>query len=48
MTLDPSSPAACGLDAARLTRIDEWMRRYVDGGMYPFAATLIARKGQIA
>jgi CubicO group peptidase (beta-lactamase class C family) len=48
MTLDTSSPAACGLDAARLTRIDDWMRRYVDGGRFPFAATLIARKGAIA
>ncbi len=48
MSLDLSSPAACGLDAARLTRIDDWMRRYVDGGRYPFAATLIARKGAVA
>jgi CubicO group peptidase (beta-lactamase class C family) len=48
MTLATSSPAACGLDAARLTRIDDWMRRYVDGGRFPFAATLIARKGAIA
>jgi CubicO group peptidase (beta-lactamase class C family) len=46
--LHTSSPAACGLDAARLTRIDDWMRRYVDGGRFPFAATLIARKGAIA
>jgi CubicO group peptidase (beta-lactamase class C family) len=48
MTLDLSSPAACGLDAGRLTRIDDWMRRYVDAGKYPFAATLVARKGQVA
>ena len=49
MTIVPtSSPAACGLDAARLTRIDDWMRRYVDGGRFPFAATPIARKGAIA
>ena len=48
MTLATLSPAACGLDAARLTRIDDWMRRYVDGGRFPFAATLIARKGAIA
>jgi CubicO group peptidase (beta-lactamase class C family) len=48
MPLKPSTPAACGLDAARLTRIEAWMRRYVDAGRYPFAATLIARKGRIA
>ncbi|WP_108880009.1 serine hydrolase [Anderseniella sp. Alg231-50] len=48
MPLQTSSPAQCGLDAARLTRIDDWMQRYVDGGRFPFAATLIARKGRVA
>jgi CubicO group peptidase (beta-lactamase class C family) len=48
MTLQTSSPAACGLDPSRLARIDTWMRRYVDDGRYPFAATLIARRGRLA
>ncbi|MEP1769687.1 MAG: serine hydrolase domain-containing protein, partial [Anderseniella sp.] len=48
MPLQSSSPAQCGLDAARLTRIDDWMRRYTDQGRFPFAATLIARKGRVA
>jgi len=48
MPLQTSSAAQCGLDPARLTRIDDWMQRYVDLGRFPFAATLIARKGQIA
>ena len=48
MPLQPASPATCGFDAARLTRIDDWMRRYVDDGKFPFAAALIARKGALA
>lgn len=48
MPLQTSSPAQCGLDAARLTRIDDWMQRYVEQGRFPFAATLIARKGRMA
>jgi CubicO group peptidase (beta-lactamase class C family) len=48
MPLQTSSPAQCGLDSARLTRIDDWMQRYVDQGRFPFAATLIARKGRVA
>ncbi len=48
MPLQLSSPAQCGLDAARLTRIDDWMQRYVEQGRFPFAATLIARKGRVA
>lgn len=48
MPLQSSSPAQCGLDASRLTRIDDWMQRYIDQGRFPFAATLIARKGRVA
>lgn len=48
MPLQSSSAAQCGLDPTRLTRIDDWMQRYVDQGRFPFAATLIARRGRIA
>ena len=48
MPLQVVTPAQCGLDAGRLTRIDDWMQRYVDDGRFPFAATLIARRGRIA
>lgn len=48
MPLQSSSAAQCGLDPNRLTLIDDWMQRYVDQGRFPFAATLIARKGRIA
>jgi CubicO group peptidase (beta-lactamase class C family) len=43
-----SNPAQSGLDPSRLVRISDWMKRYVDEGRFPFAATLIARKGRIA
>ena len=36
-----------GFDPARLGRIKTWMQRYVDGGLIPGAATLIARGGQL-
>jgi CubicO group peptidase (beta-lactamase class C family) len=48
MPLQSSSAAQCGLDPTRITLIDDWMQRYVDQGRFPFAATLIARKGRIA
>lgn len=48
MPMQVSSPVQCGLDADRLTRINSWMQRYVDQGRFPFAATLIARRGRIA
>ena len=48
MPLQPASPTSCGLDPERLERITRWMNRYVEDGKFPFAATLIARRGRIA
>ena len=41
-------PGDLGFDAARLGRIRDWMASYVAGGRYPFACTVIARRGEIA
>ena len=41
-------PAKLGFDAARLTRLKPWMQRYVDRGLIPGAAMLIARGGELA
>ncbi len=41
-------PAKLGFDAARLARLKPWMQRYVDRGLIPGAATLIARGGELA
>ena len=41
-------PESLGFDAARLGRIRGWMEGYVAGGRYPFAGTVIARRGEIA
>ncbi len=41
-------PESLGFDAARLGRIRGWMEGYVAGGRYPFACTVIARRGEIA
>lgn len=41
-------PETLGFDAARLGRIRGWMEGYVAGGRYPFACTVIARRGEIA
>ncbi len=48
MFMQNSNPSQLGLDASRLTRISDWMIRYVEEGRFPFAATLIARRGHIA
>ena len=41
-------PKRLGFDTSRLARIKPWMQRYVDGGLIPGAATLIARGGEFA
>ena len=40
-------PGDLGFDAARLGRIRGWMEGYVAGGRYPFACTVIVRRGEI-
>ncbi len=40
------SPEAAGFDAARLSRIDDWMQSYADRGRFPGASVLIARGGR--
>lgn len=47
MTTD-SDPGTLGFDAARLSRIQDWMQRYVDEGKFPGSSVLIARNGNIA
>lgn len=42
------NPRALGFDAVRLSRIGDWMDRYVDGGKLPYAMTAILRGGEIA
>ncbi len=37
-----------GFDPVRLSRIDEWMQRYVDEEKFPGASLLISRHGEIA
>jgi CubicO group peptidase (beta-lactamase class C family) len=41
-------PGDLGFDAARLGRIRAWMKGYVSAGRFPFACTVIARRGEIA
>ena len=41
-------PQKLGFDPARLARFKPWMQRYVDRGLIPGAATLIARGGELA
>ena len=41
-------PKRLGFDTSRLARIKPWMQRYVDRGLIPGAATLIARGGEFA
>jgi CubicO group peptidase (beta-lactamase class C family) len=41
-------PEDLGFDPARLGRIRAWMADYVNGGRFPFACTLVARRGEIA
>jgi len=49
MSLDTTiRPDKVGLDPQRLMRLTDWMQRYVDEGRFPFAATLVARRGHLA
>ena len=41
-------PGDLGFDPARLGRIRGWMEGYVASGRFPFACTVIARRGEIA
>jgi CubicO group peptidase (beta-lactamase class C family) len=41
-------PENLGFDPARLGRIRAWMAGYVTGGRFPFACTLVARRGELA
>jgi CubicO group peptidase (beta-lactamase class C family) len=41
-------PGDLGFDPARLGRIRGWMEGYVSSGRFPFACTVIARRGEIA
>jgi len=41
------SPASQGFDAARLARVDTFLRELVDDGVIPNAQTLIMRRGQL-
>lgn len=46
--LELVAPAQVGLDASRLTRIADHLKRYVDGGKLPGYLVLVARHGQPA
>ena len=37
-----------GLSAARMARVDDWMRRWVDSGRLTGTSVLVSRRGQIA
>ena len=37
-----------GFSVGRLTRITDWMQRYLDAGKLPGAITLVARRGEVA
>src|SRR5579864_8050480 len=47
-TLPLVSPEQVGLSAARLDRVRQWMRRWVDGGQLPGLTVCIMRKGEVA
>lgn len=42
-----ASPESVGLCSARLERLREWMRRYLDAGKLPGMLTLVARHGEV-
>jgi CubicO group peptidase (beta-lactamase class C family) len=46
-SLTPADPAAVGMSAERLTRIDDVMAAYVADAQLPGAVTLVARHGKI-
>lgn len=43
-----SDPGTLGFDSGRLSRIQDWMDRYVDERKFPGSSILIARNGKIA
>jgi CubicO group peptidase (beta-lactamase class C family) len=47
-TLPLVSPEQVGLSAARLDRVRQWMRRWVDGGQLPGLTVCVMRKGELA
>ena len=46
--LPAAAPESVGLSAARLRRLSETMKRYVDEGKIAGAVTLVARDGRVA
>ncbi len=42
-----TTPESVGMSSARLARLGDWMRRYVDAGKLPGALTLVARNGAV-
>jgi CubicO group peptidase (beta-lactamase class C family) len=46
-SLGPATPESVGMSSARLLRIGETMRRYVDDGKIAGAVTLVARDGRL-
>lgn len=42
-----ASPESVGMSAHRLTRIDDFMQRYIDDEMVAGTVTLVARKGKV-
>jgi CubicO group peptidase (beta-lactamase class C family) len=42
-----ANPESVGLCSARLERVREWMRRYLDAGKLPGMLTLVARHGEV-
>jgi len=47
-TLPLVAPEQVGLSAARLDRVRQWMRRWVDSGRLPGMTVVVMRKGQLA
>src|SRR5689334_9897726 len=47
-TLPLVSPEQVGLSAARLARVSQWMKGYVDSGKLPGLLVAVMRKGELA
>lgn len=47
MPITTANPESVGLCSARLERVREWMRRYLDAGKLPGMLTLVARHGEV-
>lgn len=48
MTMETVTPEDVGFSSARLQRIDDTMRRFVDDGKIAGAVTLVTRRGKVA